>query len=78
MSITELIERLEQIRESHGDLPVRVDGYEDGYEDPSSIGVEDMFEVDANEKAASWWNGRYRDYRYSHRQVIERAVVIHR
>ena len=78
MNITELIERLEEIRESHGDLPVRVDGYEDGYDDPDSIRIEAMSDVGAGKKAEAWWNGRYCDFRLSDAQVIERAVVIHR
>ena len=78
MSITELIERLEEIREFHGDLPVRVDGYEDGYDDPSEIKIEAMSDVGTEKKAKVWWNGRYCDFYLSEAKDIERAVVIHR
>ena len=78
MSITEMIERLEEIREFHGDLLVCVDGYEDGYDDPGEIRIEAMFDVGTEKKAEAWWNGRYCDSRYSNGKVIERAVVIHR
>lgn len=60
ITISELITKLEELKAEHGDIPVMVDGYEDGFNSPSAIGVVDVAKNDSEYS----WNGAYSEAKW--------------
>lgn len=61
MTVAELIERL---KKSDPRMRVLVDGYEDGYDDPSIV-LRKVVDKQGPGDKTSWWSGRYGDADYS-------------
>src|SRR5699024_1757669 len=78
-TISDLILELEQVRYEQGDIPVLVDGYEDDYDAPGSMFVLMVADMGKDEKAHSWWNGRYQSAEFVDQELpIFNALVIPR
>ena len=75
MTVGDLIEKLGQFDSA---LTVVVDGYEGGYDNPASIAVRDLSDVQGTDTdKQSWWTGRYDDDEWSEGPRLQ-AVVISR
>lgn len=59
MTITDLIEKLTELRAEHGDLLVLVDGYEDDMDAVRPPRPLDVFDKGEDVKKCQWWSGRY-------------------
>lgn len=76
-TISDVIAELEGVQQECGDLPVLVDGYEGGYEQPMSIKVVEVADRGAAAAEEQWWNGRYEDTEWSppHRPRFDAVVI---
>ena len=78
MKISELIEKLEKIKDEDGDIDVLVDGYEGGYTEPSFVHVKSVIYNYHNQ----WYYGRHEDVNSAvhkpEKAEIKKAVCINR
>ena len=58
MTITDLIEKLTELRAEHGDLLVLVDGYEEDMDAARSPRPVDVFDKGEDVKKCEWWSGQ--------------------
>lgn len=60
MTLDELIEALEKMRQTEGgDTIVVVRGYESGYDRVDDVGTLDVYDSRAEGGHEKWWEGRY-------------------
>lgn len=80
MKISELIEKLEKIKDEDGDIDVLVDGYESGYIEPSFIHVKSLIYNYHNHN--QWYYGRHEDVNSAvlkpEKAEIKKTVCINR
>ena len=58
-TISQLITELEIVKETLGDLPVLVRGYEDDYDAMTNSRIVRVADKGEREKELHWWSGRY-------------------
>ena len=60
-TVSQLITELEMVKETLGDLPVLVYGYEDDYDAATGTKIVRVGDKGKREKRRCWWSGRYVD-----------------
>ena len=60
-TVSQLITELEVVKETLGDLPVLVYGYEEDYDAATGTKIVRVADKGEYEKKVRWWSGRYED-----------------
>ena len=60
-TVSQLITELEMVKETLGDLPVLVYGYEEDYDAATGTKIVRVADKGDHEKEVHWWSGRYED-----------------
>ena len=78
-TVSQLITELEVVKETLGDLPVLVYGYEEDYDAITNSKIVRVADKGADKKELHWWSGRYEDIKTADPALPQfDAVVIER